>query len=143
VPDPRHQARVLALQALHHLDAQGDEGIAQLPRLLAGQSDVDSVRRRAQSLAEEAWQARTRHDAWIQQTAEHWDLSRISKVERSILRLALYELMDCHEPPAKVAINEAIELAKTFGGANSAEFVNGVLDAIWRAHSAESIKAVE
>ena len=73
-------------------------------------------------------------DLVIEKAAPDWPLERISPVDRNILRLGLYELLfgDRSEVPAKVAINEAIELAKQFGGDNSSRFVNGVLGAIYK-----------
>jgi N utilization substance protein B len=138
--DPRREARVLALQALHHLDVQGDEGMAECERLLAEGTQDEGVRRHARRLALGAWACRERYDLWIERAAQHWSMARMPGVDRCILRLSVHELIDCREPPPKVAIDEAIELAKTFGGAESPKFINGVLDAIWRAHTDESIK---
>lgn len=73
-------------------------------------------------------------DLVIEKAAPEWPIDRISPVDRNILRLGLYELLfsDRSEVPAKVAINEAIELAKQFGGENSSRFVNGVLGAVYK-----------
>ena len=73
-------------------------------------------------------------DTVIEKAAPEWPIDRISPVDRNILRLGLYELLfaDRKEVPAKVAINEAIELAKQFGGENSSRFVNGVLGAVYK-----------
>ena len=73
-------------------------------------------------------------DLVIEKAAPEWPIDRISPVDRNILRLGLYELLfaDRGEVPAKVAINEAIELAKTFGGESSGKFVNGVLGTIYK-----------
>lgn len=73
-------------------------------------------------------------DLIIEKAAPEWPIDRISPVDRNILRLGLYELLfaDRKEVPAKVAINEAIELAKQFGGENSSRFVNGVLGAVYK-----------
>ena len=73
-------------------------------------------------------------DMIIEKAAPEWPIDRISPVDRNILRLGLYELLfsDRKEVPAKVAINEAIELAKQFGGDNSSRFINGVLGAVYK-----------
>ena len=73
-------------------------------------------------------------DQIIEKAAPDWPLDKISPVDRNVLRLGLYELLfsDRAEVPAKVAINEAIELAKTFGGETSGRFVNGVLGAVYK-----------
>lgn len=67
-------------------------------------------------------------DAALQETAENWKLSRMAATDRSILRLAAYEVLFCPDTPGRVAINEAIELAKRYGTNNSFQFVNGILD---------------
>ncbi|MEK7219778.1 MAG: transcription antitermination factor NusB, partial [candidate division NC10 bacterium] len=69
-------------------------------------------------------------DRLIAVNAAHWSLARIALVERNILRLAAYELLHRHDIPEKVAINEAIELAKLYGSQESGAFVNGILDQI-------------
>ena len=73
-------------------------------------------------------------DAIIEKAAPEWPIDKISIVDRNVLRIGLYELLfsERQEVPAKVAINEAIELAKTFGGENSGKFVNGVLGAVYK-----------
>jgi N utilization substance protein B len=72
-------------------------------------------------------------DAVIQRFSQHWKIARIAKVELVILRLALYEMLHRPDIPLKVAINEAVELAKTFGDENSPGFINGILDAAAKA----------
>jgi N utilization substance protein B len=69
-------------------------------------------------------------DALIAQVTEHWDLERMAVVDRNILRLAVYELLWSTEVPPKVAINEAIEIAKKFGTQESSRFINGILDRV-------------
>jgi N utilization substance protein B len=73
-------------------------------------------------------------DQLITQYAEHWDLDRMAVVDRNILRLAVHELLWQPDVPPKVAINEAIELAKKFGTADSSRFINGLLDRILKEH---------
>ncbi len=74
----------------------------------------------------------TEIDRYIIKYATEWPLDQITIVDRNILRIGVYELILDSEIPAKVAINEAIEIAKTFGGASSGKFVNGVLGAIYK-----------
>lgn len=71
-------------------------------------------------------------DSYIQQYAPEWPIDQITMVDRNILRVGVYELVLSPDVPSKVAINEAIELAKTFGGQASGKFVNGVLGAIYK-----------
>jgi len=71
-------------------------------------------------------------DSLIEQAAPEWPLEQISVIDKSILRLASYELLKDKDIPPKVAINEAVEIAKTFGGENSSKFINGVLGTLYR-----------
>lgn len=71
-------------------------------------------------------------DKIITEYAPEWPIEQITIVDRNVLRIGIYELMFCKDMPAKVAINEAIELAKTFGGASSSKFINGVLGSIYK-----------
>lgn len=75
-------------------------------------------------------------DAYISRFSEHWRLERMALVDRNILRLAAFELLYSSQVPPKVAINEAIELAKNFGTEDSKAFINGILDRIWNATKA-------
>ena len=72
-------------------------------------------------------------DAYISRFSEHWRLERMAALDRAILRLALFELLHCPEVPPKVALNEAVELAKRFGAENSGAFINGILDSFLKA----------
>jgi N utilization substance protein B len=76
----------------------------------------------------------TRLDTMIAQVAENWRLDRMAAIDRNILRLGAYEMLFCPEVPAKVAINEALELAKRYSTAQSSRFVNGILDRVLQCH---------
>lgn len=71
-------------------------------------------------------------DAYIDQQLEHWDMERLSRVDLAILRMSVYCLMHERDVPASVTINEAVEIAKSFGSNDSYRFVNGVLDGVYR-----------
>jgi transcription antitermination protein NusB len=71
-------------------------------------------------------------DGIIAETAPEWPLDQITPVDRNVLRIGIYELMFLKDVPPKVAINEAVEIAKTFGGENSGKFVNGVLGTLYK-----------
>ena len=130
---PRHEAREAALQILYFCavsHAEPDEALAaffeeHLPD--AG----DAVRAFAAELVRGTLSDLVEIDRLIEGHARHWRLERIALVDRQILRLATWELRHHHEdtPPA-VALNEAIELARTFSGDEAVPFVNGVLDGI-------------
>jgi N utilization substance protein B len=82
-------------------------------------------------LIEGAWLNRHEIDRVISDCSEHWSISRMSKVDRSILRMAVYELLYCDDIPPKVTLNEAIDLGKSYGSENSGSFINGILDALY------------
>jgi N utilization substance protein B len=79
-------------------------------------------------------------DAMISKVAENWRLDRMAAIDRNILRLGAYEMLHCPEVPAKVAINEALELAKRYSTAQSSRFVNGILDRVlqWQTQESEA-----
>jgi len=128
----RRAARALALQSLCQLEVQGDRFLAELDGFLADENASDTVREDARRLAHAAWSGRDQADDRIRRAAEHWDLARMSLVDRNILRVAVCELLTRPDVPPAVVINEAVEIARQFGSADSPAFVNGVLDAAYR-----------
>lgn len=128
--DPR-QARILAMQALCQWDVQGDEKPTALDNFLAAQGASKQVVARAGELVKGFWGRKQSVDDRITAAATNWDLSRISPVERNIMRVALVELLNTKTPP-KVVLNEAIEIGREFGGENSPRFINGVLDVVFK-----------
>ncbi len=131
---PRRRSRILAMQALYQLDVRGDEFDKDLDVwLLENEPDPD-IRAYARQLVRGVWENHQWLDGLIGQISQNWDLGRIGAVERAVIRLAVHEMLVQPEPPAQVVINEAIELAKTFGDRDSGGFVNGVLDALWKRH---------
>ncbi|MGB8227042.1 MAG: transcription antitermination factor NusB [Sedimentisphaerales bacterium] len=136
--DKRSRARELVMQAACQLDVQGADALQILGRFFAENSDDDTVRKLAEKWTQGLWKTMTECDGLITAAAAKWELSRLSQVDRSILRLGTYQLKYCDDIPAKVAINEAIELAKKYSGESSPGFVNGVLDAIYRTLKTET-----
>ena len=129
----RREGRELALQALYQLDMAGeDDGQDGLGSFWSHFDRPGEVRDFARELVAGVRERRLAIDALIENAAEHWRLSRLSKVDLNLLRLATFELMDRAEIPASVTLNEAVEIARRFGTDESAAFVNGVLDAIAR-----------
>ena len=126
----RRKARVLALQALYEIDSVGHEMEAVVSRLLSkgGLSEENTAFSR--ELVSGVIQNREQIDCNIQSFAPAWPVEQIPVVDRNILRLAIFEILLDNKVPVKVAINEAVELAKMFGGDNSAKFVNGVLGSV-------------
>lgn len=133
----RHLQRSIAMQSLFEWDFQGkkDEKIEEIIRhnvkeFAASLENLTFV----ESLVKNTLKNREKIDQLIEKCAPEWPLEQVTAVDRNILRLGIQELIfgNYEEVPPKVAINEAIELAKTFGGENSARFVNGVLGTIYR-----------
>lgn len=127
----RRHGRILAMQTLCQLDVQGDEYLESVEGFLAESSMAGKVQRYADGIVRPCWSKRADLDARLNAVMAHWTLERISPVERNILRVALTEL-DAGEVPAKVVINEAVEIGREYGGAESPAFINGVLDAAWK-----------
>lgn len=126
------RARALAVQLLYAWEVAGardGDGREVWPRLLTLRRAGPTVSGRALSIAETIVARRAELDAHIERAAERWRLERLGLVDRNVLRLATLEIVTGDVPP-KVAIDEAIRLAKWFGGEKSPGFVNGVLDRI-------------
>ena len=128
--DRRTRARELVVQALYQLDVQGDNIFGQLKVFFRDNSYDDMVLNLADSWTKGAWENLSVCDELVEDAAVKWQMSRLSPVDKSILRLGAYQLKFCPEIPGKVIVNEAIEIAKKYSGQQSPGFVNGVLDAI-------------
>lgn len=127
----RHEIRRLAIQALYQLDIRG-QGDAQVIREdLASDSSSTGAGPQAFDLAMAAWDRRDQIDALVSQLAPHWPTHRQPPLDRAILRLAGHEITAARVP-ARVAINEAVVLAKQFCAEQSPGFINGVLDKMAR-----------
>jgi N utilization substance protein B len=126
----RRKARELALMALYELDFRPVEVSLVLKEFWKDRVVPAEVREFADALVRGTAERASELDTLIQTNAAHWSLARIAPVERNILRLAAYELLYRHDIPERVAINEAIELAKLYGSEESGAFVNGILDQI-------------
>lgn len=126
----RHRARELALMLLYELEFRPGDPSPLLASFWAERPAPPEVQEFAESLVRGTAAQLATIDAAIAQNAAHWSLTRIAPVERNILRLATYELLFRDDIPERVAINEAIELAKTYGSEESGAFVNGILDQI-------------
>ena len=135
----RHLGRVIVLQSLYEYEL----------RTLAGDPDVDldtiiakNIEPYEKALGDTEFVYNLAHkvvenfemlDATLQPMAPEWPISAISAIDRNVLRIGLYELSECRDTiPPKVAINEAVELAKGFGSENSSKFINGVLGTAYR-----------
>lgn len=139
----RRRARRYAVQALFQADFHGRSAAASLEHLWSGLMDAtgfdaddpapdSSEIEFTTRLVDGALANQVAIDALIEQCSTNWRLPRMPLVDRNILRLAAYELMECHDIPPNVSINEAVELSKHFGTADSRAFVNGIVDRMAR-----------
>jgi len=139
----RHLARIIAIQSLYEWDFNGgkkenieaiiEHNVSQFIKnqdIKSNNTGIDFV----VSLVTGVINKQKRVDPIIEGCAPDWPLNQITTIDRNILRMGIYELIfsDYEETPPRVAINEAIELAKTFGGENSGKFVNGVLGTVYK-----------
>jgi N utilization substance protein B len=130
VANTRHQARTIALQVLYESDIGSHSPEEVLTRYLDDVTVAQPVRRYVERLVTGFAGQRERIDEEIGLAATAFPVDQLPAVDRNILRIAIYELMSEADVPLKAAINEAVELAKRFGGDNSSRFVNGVLGTI-------------
>jgi N utilization substance protein B len=142
---PRRQGREVALQVLCAIDANPDVGAAAalevvVSHLLTSEDDDGELpgadvfdRGFAETLLRAATGNREKIDETISQISRTWRLDRMARVDRNVLRLAVAEILFLPEVPARVTINEAVELAKRYGAAESSAFVNGLLDSVIKA----------
>jgi transcription antitermination protein NusB len=149
----RRKARILALQALYEIDAVGHDVEATIVNVLsdctlAGEIDStpqikgslskllvdtklsDENKAFVRDMVNGVMRNRQKIDDEIKHFAPAWPVPQLPVIDRNILRLAIYEILLDNKVPVKVAINEAVELAKAFGGANSSRFINGVLGSV-------------
>jgi len=126
----RRQAREAALQAIFMCDFLGEWSAEAAEFCLEHFAVLKNVRPYAGELCAGVVSNLAKIDGSLTCASEHWSLNRMGRVDRSILRVATYELMFLPDIPINVAINEAIEIAKRFGSEESPQFVNGVLDRV-------------
>ncbi len=123
----RTRAREAAFQILYQDDLNPPRDLFAAEGLLKAQLPSEDLVRFAWELVDGVRNHRAEMDAQIEQSATNWSLGRMAATDRNIIRLGAYELLHT-DTPDRVAINESVELAKRFGGAQSAQFVNGILD---------------
>lgn len=142
----RHLGRIIALQTLYEHDfrsSAGDESFSveevlgrNIARYSSTVDDISFIERLVQGVVKDS----VKLDKVLQPIAPEWPIEQIARTDRVILRMGLWELMSEPDVPPKVVINEAVELAKAFGGDNSSKFVNGVLGTALRQQDAKSSK---
>jgi transcription antitermination protein NusB len=130
----RRLARTVALQALFEIDSVHHPADQVLAHRLEEEDLSAESQEFAQQLVQGVLAHRSELDALITRFAPEWPVDQLAIIDRNVLRLALYELLNLGDVPIKVAINEAVELAKTYGSDSAPRFVNGVLGAFLAGH---------
>jgi N utilization substance protein B len=133
----RTRGREIALQVLYQVEQNPGQGAEEVNRFIARRLREPKLCAFAHALVDGVHEHQPRIDALISEVAENWRLDRMAAIDRNILRLGAYELLYCADVPTKVAINEALELAKRYSTAQSSRFVNGILDRLQAAGAAQ------
>ncbi len=130
--DKRTRARQIAMQALYQLDVRGKEALEDIDRFFEESDEDPYCRELAKKWFTGTMENMEQCDKMIEESTMKWSISRLSLVDKAILRLAVYQLCFCEDMPPKVAIDEGIELAKIYSSEKAPSFINGVLDAIMK-----------
>lgn len=136
----RHLSRMVSMQAIYEWNFRPDSDLNEvLERSIAEfADDIDKDFVKAEILG--VSEKRSDLDREIEKCAPEWPIEQISLIDKSILEIAIYELLYTKDIPPKVSINEAVELAKQFGSNNSGKFINGVLGTIYTNHKKEMME---
>jgi N utilization substance protein B len=126
----RRKSRAVALQILYEVDSVGHKPEEVIQHALAGKALIEENIEFVKELVSGVIDNKKQIDANIKKFAPSWPIAQIAVIDRNILRLAIFELLFDNKTPIKVAINEAVELAKNFGSDSSPRFINGVLSSV-------------
>ncbi|MFH1084021.1 MAG: transcription antitermination factor NusB [Pseudomonadota bacterium] len=127
----RRRARELAVQVLFHLEFSPGDPSEIFDLICENFNAPKSIRDFSRKLVLGVWEEKETLDRVIAQASRNWRIERMARLDRSILRLAAFEMMFVQDIPAKVSIDEAVELGKKFGSEDSGRYINGVLDNIY------------
>ena len=132
----RSRGREVALQVLYQIEQNPGVPVTEVHQFINRRTlGEQKLAEFTAALIAGVREHQARIDAMIQEVAENWRLDRMAAIDRNILRLGAYEVLFCPEVPAKVAINEALELAKRYSTSQSSRFVNGILDRVLQLHA--------
>ncbi len=135
----RRRARELAIQVLFHMENNpGDPGEC-FDRVCESFDAAKEVRAYSREVVLGVWEKRADLDRLMRRSSKNWRVERMSRVDRNILRLAIYEVLYRKDVPPKVSIDEAVELGKRYGTEESGAFINGILDHIYNELKAEEV----
>lgn len=128
----RHLSRTIVMQTIYEWDFRKDRDVMEIAKRNTEQYDAETdaeyIKKAIAGIVENI----NKIDPLLQQAAPDWPVGQIAVIDKTILRIAIYELIIDRQVPPKVVINEAVELAKTFGSDNSGKFINGVLGTLYR-----------
>ncbi len=140
----RHLGRIIALQTLYELDFRREAGDVAFDLEAVLARNIDRYEKQVDdtgfitTLVRGVAKHEAELDIELQPIAPDWPIDQIARMDRVVLRMGLYELTNNADVPPKVVINEAVELAKSFGGENSSKFINGVLGTVMRQRNPEA-----
>jgi len=136
----RRKSRELAMQALFYIDMSQNDSNDLLERFCVNFNPSKKARPFFLKLVNGVVHEKSEIDSIIEKFSDNWKISRMSCVDRNIIRIAVYELLYCQDIPPKVSINEAIDVGKKFGTELSGAFINGILDSVRMALKKKEIK---
>ena len=139
----RRKARELAVCLLYQLEFHPNRCARAMETFWAQHPTSPETKEFAHNLVTGVRENLNQIDSLIERFAEHWSLKRIALVEKNILRLGIYELLYREDIPRKVTLNEAIEIAKVYGSADSGKFINGILDRVMNSPPEEFLALTE
>ena len=126
----RRKARELAMQALFYMDIQNNASVEMLAHFCENFQPSEKSQPFFLKLVNGVLETKGELDALIDRFSKNWDISRMSCVDRNVMRIAVFELRYCDDIPPKVSINEAVDVGKKFGTEESGAFINGIMDSI-------------
>jgi N utilization substance protein B len=135
----RRRARTVALKVLYELDSTDHQPGTVLTQRLADDALADDAAAFVRQLVTGVWEHREELDRLIHQFAPEWPIDQMAVIDRNVLRIAIFEFDIARITPLKVAINEAVEMAKAYGADSAPRFINGVLGAF--THPADGLPA--
>jgi transcription antitermination factor NusB len=135
----RRRARELALQVLFHMEYNPCDPGESFERVCESFGPPRDVRAYSREVVVGVWENRATLDRLIRRSSKNWRVERMSRVDRNILRMAIYEVLYRKDVPPKVSIDEAVELGKQYGAEESGAFINGILDHIYNQLKAEEV----
>ena len=138
----RHLSRMIAMQSLYEWQFRHSDDLEQITQRNIGEYSDKCEAEFTDHLVKGVSVNLSEIEKEISKSSEEWPIDQISLIDKIILQIAIFELLHSQETPAKVIINEAVELSKQFGGENSSRFVNGVLGSVYKMHEKDLLTRI-